>query len=135
MSLDQTSGRDAKPAIVIHDRDAKFSKLFVETLEGQGVKTNALPKASPNLNGRCERFIGTIRWECLDKFIIFGKRHLDHLLDEFGAYYNEHRAHSVRDHLPPIRNLPQEVETLTLDQVEVKAFVGGLVKSFERKAA
>jgi putative transposase len=119
----------------MHDRDAKFSKQFVETLEGCGVRTNALTKASPNLNGRCERFTGTIRWECLDKFIIFGKRHLDHLLSEFVAYYNEHRAHSERENLPPIRDVPEGVDTLSPDQIEVKSHVGGLVTSFERKAA
>jgi len=40
-----------------------------------------------------------------------------------------------RDHLPPIRDVPEEVETFKLDQIEVKSYVGGLVKSFERKAA
>lgn len=80
-------------------------------------------------------FIGTIRWECLDKFIIFGKRRLDHLLSEFASYYNASGAHSERDHLPPIRNVPEEVDTLSCDQVAVKTYVGGLVKSFERKAA
>jgi putative transposase len=124
-----------KPSIVMHDRDSKFAKEFVAKLNGPGVKTNALPKASPNLNGKCGRFIGTIRWECLDKFIIFGKRHLDHLLSKFASYYNEHRAHSKRDNLPPIRDLPDEVDTLSLDQVEVRSYVGGLVKSLERKAA
>jgi putative transposase len=133
--LDQTLNRDEKPSIVMHDRDTKFSKEFVAKLNGHGVKTNALPKASPNLNGRCERFIGTIRWECLDKFIIFGKRHLDHLLAEFSSYYNKHRAHSEREHLPPIRDLPEEVDILSLDQIEVRTYVGGLVKSFQRKAA
>ena len=42
---------------------------------------------------------------------------------------------SIRDHLPAIRDVPDEVETLTMDQIEVKSYVGGLVKSFERKAA
>ena len=87
------------------------------------------------MNGRCERFIGTIRWECLDKFIIFGKRHLDYLISEFTFYYNTRRSHMERDNLPPVRNVPDEVETLKMDQIEVKSYVGGLVKSFERKAA
>ena len=100
-----------------------------------GMKTNPLPKASPNLNGRCERFIGTIRWECLDKFIVFGKQHLDYLVSEFVTFYNHQRAHMERDHLPPIRDVPVEVATLTMDQIEVKEYVGGLVKSFERRAA
>ncbi len=68
-------------------------------------------------------------------FIIFGKRHLDYLISEFTTYYNTRRSHMERDHLPPIRDVPEEVETLTMDQIEVKEYVGGLVKSFERKAA
>ncbi|MBT5017889.1 MAG: hypothetical protein HON04_04030, partial [Planctomicrobium sp.] len=46
-----------------------------------------------------------------------------------------HRSHMKRDHLPPIREIPEEVEKLSFDQVEVKSYVGGLVKSFEQKAA
>ena len=99
------------------------------------MRTNSLPKASPNLNGRCERFIGTIRWECLDKFIVFGRRHLDYLVSEFASYYNNQRSHMERDWLPPVREAPEEVDTLTMDQIEVKSYVGGLVRSFERKAA
>lgn len=82
-----------------------------------------------------ERCIGAIRWECLSKFIIFGKQHLDHLRSEVTAYYNEARTHSERDHLPSICALPANVEALTLDEVEVKTYVSGLVKLFERKAA
>jgi transposase InsO family protein len=55
------------------------------------------------MNGRCERFVGTIRWECLDKFIIFGKRHLDYLVSEFVEYYNTTRSSMVRGYLPPVR--------------------------------
>jgi putative transposase len=133
--LDETAGRAEKPAIVMHDRDTKFTKEFKQTLENAGVRTNPLPKASPNLNGICERFIETIKLECLSKFIIFGKRHLDHLVAEFTEYYNYHRSHMSRDHLPPVREEPDEVEKLSVDQVEVKSYVGGLVKAFERKAA
>ncbi len=133
--VDQTAGRDKKPDIVMHDKDTKFSKGFTEKLKERGVRTNSLPKASPNLNGRCERIIQTIKLECLAKFIVFGKRHLDHLVGDFVDYYNHTRSHMERDWLPPIREEPDEVETLKLDQVEVKSYVGGLVKSFERKKA
>ena len=133
--VDQTVGRENKPDIVMHDLDTKFTKEFTAKLKARGLRTNPLPKASPNLNGRCERFIGTIRWECLDKFIVFGKQHLDYLVSEFVTFYNHQRAHMERDHLPPIRDVPEEVETLTMDQIEVKSYVGGLVKSFERRAA
>ena len=133
--IDQTANREQKPSIVMHDRDSKFSKDFVAKLKDNGIRHNALPKASPNLNGRCERFVQTIKLECLAKFLIFGKEHLDYLLAEFTAYYNEQRSHMERDHLPPVREVPGEVELLKLDQITVKSHVGGLVKSFERKAA
>lgn len=73
--------------------------------------------------------------ECLRKFIVFGKRHLDYLVSEFVDYYNYQRSHMERDHLPPIRQEPAEIETVSIDQIEVKAYVGELVKSFELKAA
>ncbi len=58
-----------------------------------------------------------------------------HLMPSFVTHYNTRRAHMKRDHLPPIRDVPEEVEKLTMDQIEVKEYVGGLVKSFERRAA
>jgi putative transposase len=133
--LDQTVNREEKPSIILHDLDTKFTKEFTAKVKEKGVRTNPLPKASPNLNGRCERFIGTIKSECLLRFIVFGKRHLDYLVQDFAEYYNKFRAHMERDHLPPIREAPPEVDTLPMDQVEIKSYVGGLVKSFERKAA
>ena len=68
-------------------------------------------------------------------FIIFGKGHLDYLLAEFTNDYNTTRSHSERDNLPPIRDVPEEIEKLSLDEIEIKSYVGGLVKSFGRKAA
>ena len=122
--------------MIIHDRDVKFTKEFSKTVKDAGMKTNPLPKGSPNLNGRCERFIETIKLECLSKFIVFGKKHLDYLVSEFTTYYNTVRSHMEREHLPPVRSgEPEEVQTLKLDQVIVRSHVGGLVKSFERKVA
>ena len=119
----------------MHDRDSKFTKAFVQTLRTRDVRTNALPKGSPNLNGRCERFVKTIREECLSKFIFFGAKHLEFVVSEFCDYYNLRRAHSSRESLPPIREVPDEVLSLKKGQIEVKSYVGGLIKSFERKAA
>ena len=133
--LEETATRDQAPEIVIHDMDTKFTQEFKDTLASRGVRTNKLPKTSPNLNGRCERFIQTIKLECLAKFIIFGSKHLDHLLTEFTTYYNGCRSHMERGHLPPIREEPDLVKTLRLDEIEVKSYVGGLVKAFERKVA
>ena len=102
------------------------SGVIVETLKFYGLIPNKLPKRSPNLNGRCKKFIGTIKNECLSKFILFGRKHLDHLVDEFTEYYYQNRSHMCRGHLPPVRGEPDEIKTLRLDEIEVKAFVGGL---------
>lgn len=134
--LDQTMNRDKKPSIVLHDRDAKFTKEFTATLKAKGVRTNVLPVAAPNLNGRVERFGQTLKYECLFKFILFGKRHLDHVVAEFVDYYNRRRSHMERGHLPPMRKrAPKSVRKLSRDKIEVRSYVGGLVHSFERKAA
>ena len=77
----------------MHDRDTKFTKDFTATLKANDVRTNVLPIASPNLNGRVERFVQTIKYECLFRFILFGKRHLDHVVSEFVDYYNDILAH------------------------------------------
>ena len=119
----------------MHDKDPKFSKDFRETLKKNGTRANSLPKASPNLNGRTEGFIGLIKTECLSKFIFFGQKHLDYVVNEYVAYYNE-RSHSSRASLPPLAKKPPETAaTIRLDQLEVKQYVGGLIKSFERRAA
>ncbi len=70
------------------------------------------------------------------KFIIFGKSHLDYLVAEWVAYYNTQCSHVARGHLPPLRNrVPKAVRKLSRNKIEVRSHVGGLVQSFEKKAA
>lgn len=133
--VEQTGNREQKPELILHDRDVKFTKEFTATGRNANMKTNPLPKGSPNLNGRCERFIETIKLECLSKFIVFGKRHLDHLISEFVIYYSTRRSHMELNNLPPIHDPPEEIDTLEIDEVAVKSYVGGLVRPFERKVA
>ena len=61
--------------------------------------------------------MGTLRWECLDKFIVFGRKHLDYLLTEFAGHYNNTRPSMVRDHLPPVREVPEGVNAFKLDKI------------------
>ena len=134
--LDQTMNREKKPSIVMHDRDTKFTKEFTATLKAKGVRTNVLPIASPNLNGRVERFGQSLKYECLFRFILFGKRHLDHVVASWVDYYNTRRSHMERGHLPPLRKrVPKAVRKLSRNKIDVRSYVGGLVQSFERKAA
>lgn len=133
------SGGHRQPGEEARDSHSRHGHEVHAGIQGNagftGCESEPAPKGIPNLNGRCERFIQTIKLECLSKFIIFGQRHLEHLLTEFTAYYNSTRSSMVRDHLPPIREVPEEIETLKLDQVSVRRHAGGLVSSFELKNA
>ena len=134
--LDQTANRSEKnPAIVIRDRDTKFASDFVKTLKSGGARNNVLPKANPNLKGRVERVILTIPSECLDKFVFVGKQHFDYIVGSFTAYYHARRAHSSRKSLPPMGSLSEEVASLKRGQMQIKSYVNGLIKSFDRKTA
>ena len=63
--------------------------------------------------------------ECLDKFILFGKTHLDYQLQEYTEYYNHHRSHSARENLLPVREEPKEVVSLKLSEVKPKNILVG----------
>ncbi len=65
----------------------------------------------------------------------FGRWHLKYLLAESTDYYNGPRLSMVRENQPPLRENPEDVETLKLEQITVRRHAGGLVSSFERKAA
>ena len=78
---------------LIHDRDPLFSKAFVAILKAGGVKSVKIPAQSPNCNAHAERFVKTIKYECLNQFVIFGERHLRHLIKEFVEHYMTERFH------------------------------------------
>ena len=71
---------------LIHDRDPLFTKTWRATLRSSGVKSVRIPASSPNCNPHAERFVRTVRDECLRHFVIFGERHLRHLLREFVSH-------------------------------------------------
>jgi putative transposase len=78
---------------LIHDRDAKFSRAFDEVFRGEGLKLIRTPVQAPNANAYAERWIRTFRADCLDRILILGRRHLEHVLGSYRRHYNEHRPH------------------------------------------
>jgi len=74
-------------------RDPLFSKAFIAVLKAGGVKSVKIPAQSPNCNPYAERFVKTIKYECLNQFVIFGERHLRHLIKEFVEHYMTERFH------------------------------------------
>jgi len=78
---------------LIHDRDPLFTEAFVAILKAGGVKSVKIPAQSPNCNPHAERFVKTIKYECLNNFAIFGERHLRYLIKEFVEHFLSERFH------------------------------------------
>jgi len=91
--LDAEDGFLRNATHLIHDRDPLFTKAWTALLKSEGVNSVAIPARSPNCNPYAERFVKTVRSECLDHFVIFGERQLRHLLREFCAHYHGERFH------------------------------------------
>jgi transposase InsO family protein len=86
---------DARYRFVIHDRDAIFAPAVDEVLRSMSLRPVRTPPRAPQANAYCERFIGTIRRECLNLIIPFNERHLRHALAEWMVHYNGERPHSA----------------------------------------
>ncbi len=83
----------AAPRFLIHDNDAKFGPQFARTAETSGIDLLHTPVRAPRANALCERFLGSVRRECLDHLLIFHERHLHRVLTEYVAYVNHDRPH------------------------------------------
>ena len=78
---------------LIHDRDPMFTNEFREILSSTGIDCLKLPPRSPNLNAYAERFVLSIKSECLDRIIIFGEGHLRRVIGEYVEHYHQERNH------------------------------------------
>jgi putative transposase len=76
---------------VLHDRDAKFSRSFDEVFRTEGARVIHTPIRAPNANAYAERFVRTVRSECLDHVLIYGRRHLERVLGIYVEHYVEER--------------------------------------------
>src|SRR3954454_17495954 len=88
---------------LIRDRDSKFTAAFDAVFAGAEIRIIRTPVQAPRANAIAERWIGTLRRECLDHMLITGRRHLAAVLREFVDHYNTHRPHRSLDQHPPRR--------------------------------
>ena len=89
---------------LIRDRDTKFTATFDEVFRSDGVRIVRTPVRSPRANAFAERFVGTVRRECLDRLLIFHRRQLESVLGEFVRHYNSHRPHRALDQRAPVES-------------------------------
>jgi putative transposase len=125
-------GRLDKARFLIRDRDAKYSGAFDEVFRSEGLRVIRTPIRSPKANAFAERFVRTVRHECLDDILVLGERHLSRILREYVKHYNEERPHRGLS-----LQTPEPRPTLNRADGEIVrvARLGGLINEYHRIAA
>jgi transposase InsO family protein len=135
MDLDDLGQRHR---LLIHDRDAKFSRAFDAVFHSDGIRVIRTPLKAPNANAHIERWVGSARRECLDRLLIFRRRQLERVLRVYVRHYNEQRPHRALDLEPPdpgtkpsTRDQPSGSATV----IRRRELLGGLIHEYEAAAA
>jgi putative transposase len=134
MDLDERSQR---PRFLIHDRDTKFSRAFGSIFRSEGIKIVRTPIQAPNANAYAERWVGSVRRECLDRLLIFGRRQLEHALRIYIRHFNQQRPHRALELRPPERpggTDPPPTATLHPLRVRRRDLLGGLLHEYQAAA-
>lgn len=87
--------------LLIHDRDPLFTTAFGAVFKAEGLRIVTTAPRTPPMNAICQRVIGTLRRELLDRILILGERHLDLVVREYSTHDNRHRPHQSRQQRPP----------------------------------
>lgn len=117
------------PKYLIRDRDSKYGRHF--SAAADGIKELKTPYRTPQANGVCERFMGSLRRECLDHILIHDDKHLERVITEYTSYFNQERPHQGIEQRIPDR-YDQTRSKPTRGQVTSKAILGGLHHSYSR---
>jgi putative transposase len=90
---------------LIRDRDAKFTRAFDDVWRSTGAEIILTPIQAPNANAVAERWVGTVRRECLDQLLIVGRQQLGRVLRTYVEHYNRHRPHRSLGHVAPVASV------------------------------
>jgi len=95
------------PAYLVRDNDRAYGDVFTSRVRAMGIRDRPISPGSPWQNGIAERFIGTLRRECLDQVLIFSEMHLRRVLSAYAAYYNRARTHLALQNDAPFHRAVQ----------------------------
>ncbi len=116
---------------VLHDRDAKFPASFDTVFAAENMEVILTPYRAPNANAYAERWVRSVREECLDHLLIFSERHLDSVLKEYNRYYNQARPHQgLRQQIPESTH-----QYSARGVVQRRNVLGGLIHDYYRDVA
>jgi putative transposase len=124
---------------LIRDRDGKFTRDFDEVFRSEGIRVIRAPVRAPRARAHAERWVGSLRRECLDGLLILGRRHLERVVHVYAKHYNEHRPHRSLAQQPPLAKAPPigervGTERLPLDRLRRRDRLGGLLHEYELAA-
>jgi transposase InsO family protein len=120
---------------LIHDRDPLFTAAFEAILKERGVKCAKIPAQSPNCNPHAERFVRTIKSECLNHLVLFGERHLRCVVKEFIAHYHRERFHQGLVWQLIEKQASSATDKRTSGKVACRSRLGGILNFYYREAA
>jgi putative transposase len=127
--------RERRLRFVLHDRDAKFSRAFDDVFRSDGIEVLITPVQAPNANAYAERWIRTVRAECLDWLLIIGRGHLQQVLRVYIEHYNAHRPHRALGLQPPDPAVEPALRSKDpAAQVHRRDLLDGLVHEYRRAA-
>ncbi|WP_285689473.1 integrase core domain-containing protein [Actinoplanes sp. NBRC 103695] len=120
---------------LIRDQDAKFTTVFDEVFTTEGIELVRTPPRAPRANAYAERWVRTVRRECLDRILIYNARHLLATLEEYVRHYNEHRPHQGREQRPPALDVsPTPVTDLATVRLRRTRVLNGLISEYSQAA-
>jgi len=120
---------------LICDRDAKFCRAFDDVFRSEGTEVVLTPVPAPNANAYAERWIRTVRAECLDWLLIVGRQHLARVLRVYVEHYNRHRPHRALGLRPPDPPAPaQRISGHPPARVHRRDLLGGLLHEYQQAA-
>jgi transposase InsO family protein len=118
---------------LIRDRDSKFTRDFDAVFASEGIRVIKTPLQSPKANAIGERFVGTVRRECLDWLLILNRRHLERVLREYTEHYNTHRPHRSLELMPPAA-VARKDPLARSDELKRRDRLGGLIHEYRYAA-
>jgi transposase InsO family protein len=114
---------------LVRDRDATFSHAFDEVFRTEGVRLIRTPVQAPNANAYAERWVRTVRTDCLDRILIIGRRHLEHVLGVYHRHCNEHRPRPALRLVPPGGRDSTSLDTT--QHIRRHDLLGGLIHEYK----
>ncbi len=123
-----------RPRYLIRDNDSKYGQVFAQVAEATGIEELRTAYHAPKQNATCERFLGSVRRECLDHVLVLGEAHLRRVLREYVAYFNTARPHQGLQQRVPAGAGRPVLRPETGGQVQAVPVLGGLHHTYRRAA-